>query len=179
MINQLKRYYAAVKRYWLVKHDPIAYARSIGVQIGKDCRLLNTTVSTFGSEPFLIRLGDHVTITSGVRFITHDGGVWVFRHEYPNIEAYGPIVVRDNVFIGTNAIILPGVRIGCNVIVGAGSIVTKDVPDNSVVAGVPARILKTIDQYWQDIQPQVLHLKDRNAEKKRAQVLEHFADYLR
>jgi tetrahydrodipicolinate N-acetyltransferase len=56
-----------------------------------------------------------------------------------------PVVVEDNVLVGANAVILEGVRIGKGSVVAAGAIVTKDVPENSVVAGSPARIIKTVD----------------------------------
>src|SRR5215831_2717587 len=76
-----------------IRSDPIGYARSLGVKIGKDCRLLGLQAETFGSEPFLVKLGDHVTVTSGVQFITHDGGVWVFREEMPDVDIIAPIQV--------------------------------------------------------------------------------------
>jgi len=62
----------------------------------------------FGSEPYLVRLGDHVSITAGVKFISHDGGVWVFRDRFPELDVFGPITVGSNVFIGINALIMPG-----------------------------------------------------------------------
>jgi hypothetical protein len=63
-------------RIW---RDPVAYARSIGVRIGNNCRLIGTDDRTFESEPFLIDIGDHVTVAGGVKFVNHDRGVWVFR----------------------------------------------------------------------------------------------------
>ena len=118
-----------------------------GLTIGKDCYIRSRV--NFGSEPYLIRIGNHVRITEGVRFVTHDGGVWVFRNEkeFENIDKFGPIVVGDNVHIGVNSIILPNVHIGNNVIIGAGSVVTKDIPSNSIVAGVPARIIESLEEY--------------------------------
>ena len=68
--------------YYYRKQHPIQYAKKIGVNIGKNCRLIDVS---FSSEPYLITLGDHVSATS-VRFETHDGGVWVFREEYPEID---------------------------------------------------------------------------------------------
>ena len=53
----------------------------------------------------------------------------------------------NNVFIGCNSIIMGGVRIGNNVVIGAGSVVTKDIPDNSVVVGNPAKVIKTFDEF--------------------------------
>jgi acetyltransferase-like isoleucine patch superfamily enzyme len=122
----------------------IRLLRKTGVRIGDRCRIYT---GYFGTEPYLVRIGNHCTITSGVRFITHDGSCWVLRDELANLQDFGPIVVEDNCFIGVNAIILPGVRIGPNSIVGAGSIVTKDVPPEVVVGGIPARVLMPIAKY--------------------------------
>lgn len=124
--------------------EKIRLLRRRGVQIGDRCRIFT---DSFGTEPYLIRIGNHCTITSGVRLVTHDGSCWVLRDQLPNLQDFGPIVVEDNCFIGVNAIILPGVRIGTNSIVGAGSVVTRDVPSGVVVGGVPARVLMTIEDY--------------------------------
>jgi acetyltransferase-like isoleucine patch superfamily enzyme len=101
----------------------------------------------FGSEPFLVFLGSRCFITDGVRFITHDGAALIFRDRLPDLDIVAPIRVGDNVFIGNNAIILPGVSIGNNCIIGAGAVVTRDIPDNSVAVGVPARPIKTTDEF--------------------------------
>lgn len=69
------------------------------------------------------------------------------RDEYPEIDIIRPIHVRNNVYLGRGCIVLPGVTIGNNVVVGAGSIVTRDVPDNSLCVGVPARVIKSVDEY--------------------------------
>tara|TARA_R110002096_G_scaffold434196_2_gene655064 strand:- start:61 stop:570 length:510 start_codon:yes stop_codon:yes gene_type:complete len=129
------------------RRDPIGYARKIGVIVGKDCRLINVS---FSSEPYLIELGDHVSATQ-TRFETHDGGVWVSRHLDPEIDRIDRIKVGNNVFIGFGSIILPGVTIGNNVVIGAASVVTKSIPDNSVAAGVPARVLGPVEAYWDKV----------------------------
>lgn len=105
----------------------------------------------FGSEPYLITLGDRVRISGDVRFITHDGGTWAFRREADKekIVRFGKIKIGDDTFIGMRSIIMPGVTIGKNCVVGAGSIVTKDVPDRCVVAGMPAKVICTTDEYAQ------------------------------
>ena len=85
------------------------------------------------------------------------------------MEITKPITIGDNVYIGNNVIILPGVNIGNKVIIGAGAIVSKDIPDNSVVVGVPARIIKTADEYFEKIQRESLHLGHlKGREKDRA-----------
>jgi acetyltransferase-like isoleucine patch superfamily enzyme len=110
-------------------------------------RIRITGMADFGSEPYLISLGSDVTITAGVCFVTHDGGVGVLRERHPGLHVYEEIEVGDRVFIGTRTIVLPGVRIGSDVVIGAGSIVTKDVPDGTVAAGNPCRPIRPIEEY--------------------------------
>lgn len=119
-------------------------ARALGVKLGEGCRLYSLN---FSGEPWLISIGDRVTITSGVQFITHDGATWLLRDGKGRRYRYAPIEIGSDVFIGTNSIILPGVRIGNRVIVGAGSVVNRSIPDNCVVAGVPAKFIRTFDEY--------------------------------
>jgi acetyltransferase-like isoleucine patch superfamily enzyme len=101
----------------------------------------------FGTEPELLSFGDRVTIADGVRFLTHDGAVALFREEFPGLVLHQPIRIGSNVFIGSDTIILPGVTIGDNCIIGAGSVVTRDIPDGTVAAGNPARPIKTTEEY--------------------------------
>ncbi|MBV6396434.1 MAG: 2,3,4,5-tetrahydropyridine-2,6-dicarboxylate N-acetyltransferase [Anaerolineales bacterium] len=143
------------------------YARRLGVHVGEDCRLYSVR---FGSEPYLISIGNHVTITREVTLLTHDGGVWVWRHQDPTIDYIRPIVIEDNVFIGVQAIILPGVVIGRDSIVGAGAIVTKSVPPGSVVVGAPARIVSTTDAYMQKLK-QGISTKGMSPQDKRETLL--------
>lgn len=132
----------------IVSHDNYKYYRSKGMKIGKNCKIYGNV--SFGSEPFLITLGDHVRITSGVRFITHDGGLRVIREKYnkPNIDLFGPIKIGNNVHIGINSIIMPGVTIGDNSIIGCGAVVTKDIPEGEIWGGVPAKKIKKLDDYF-------------------------------
>lgn len=120
----------------------------------------------FGSEPWILTFGKDVYITDGVKFITHDGGTLLFRDIVPDLEITKPITLGDKVYIGNNAILLPGVTVGNNVVIGAGAIVTKDVPANSVVAGVPARVIRTTDQYFEKLQKESLHFGDLSATEK-------------
>ena len=126
----------------------IALLRKLGGRVGEGCRFIGK--NEFGSEPYLITIGNNVSITSSY-FVNHDGGVWVFRDEIPTIDVVKPINIKDNVFIGSHCIIMPGVTIGPNVVVGAGSVVTKDLPEGAVYAGVPAKRIKSLDEYKQSV----------------------------
>lgn len=101
------------------------------------------------SDPELVTFHNNVTVASDVTFITHDITHMMLNNLGLGNYAYqvGCIEVMDNVFIGSNTTILPNVRIGSNVIIAAGSVVTKDVPSNSVVAGVPAKVIENFDTY--------------------------------
>ena len=153
--------------FLLIKRNPVKYARKIGVQIGSNCRLLNTHARPFGSEPYLIRIGNHVTITSGVRFINHDGGMWVFRDKEPDIELFGTIEIGNNVFIGMDTLILPGVKIGDNCVIGAGSIVTRSIEPNTVALGSPARPFKSISEYRESVNEKVVFTRSMKRKEKR------------
>lgn len=111
-----------------------------------------------------------------MKFITHDGGTLLYRNQIPDLEITKPIIVGNNVYIGLDVIILPGVSIGNNVVIGAGAVVTKNIPDNSVVAGVPAKVIKTADEYLKKLQKESLHLGHlKGREKDKA--LMHYYGY--
>ena len=88
-------------------------------------------------------------------------------------DIMGRIVVGNNVFIGADAIILPGVTIGNNCIIGCGAVVTRDIPDNSVAVGVPARVIETVDEYVQKNRDRFIHTYGMTAEEKKAYLLEN------
>lgn len=137
-----------LKERYLLRKDPVRYWRKKGARIGSGSEIYSS--ANFGSEPYLIEVGDNVRINSGVQLITHDGGLWVVRHLHENmkdVDLFGRIKIGNNVHIGTNAIIMPGVVIGSNCIIGCGAVVTHDVLDNTIVGGVPARKIETIDEY--------------------------------
>ncbi len=148
--------------------------RRLGVTIGENCRIYGLPEEVFGSEPYLVRIGNHVCITSGVRFVTHDGGVWVFRDEFPDLDVMAPITVGNNVFIGINTVLLPGVSIGDNVVIGAGSVVIGPIPSNSVAAGVPARVIKSLGDYREKALKRGLHLRSLPADEKKRQLTMRF-----
>jgi len=146
------------------------YAKHYGIKMGENVRFTGRHIS-FGSEPYLIEIGNDVTITADVIFETHDGGVGVFRKEYPGINLFGKIKIGNNVFIGHRSIIMPNVVIGNNVVIGAGSVVTKNVPDNVVVAGVPARTIKTLDEYKSKVLKEAVFIFEKKSKKRKTEIL--------
>jgi len=149
-------------------------AEQLGVRFGEGCKFISINRNTFGSEPYLIEIGNHVELTAGVRFLPHDGAVWVFREEEPDIDLMMPIKVGNNVFIGYNTVMLRGAEIGDNCIIGAGSVVTGKIPAGTVAAGIPAKVIKTIEEYRQKIDPLLIPTKGMNSKEKKTYLLKHF-----
>ena len=115
--------------------SPINCARYIGVKIGDNCRMYGST--NWGSEPYRISIGNHVLISFGVTFITHDAATWVFREKekYKGVAKFGNIQVGNNVFIGARSMILPNVELGDDAIIAAGAVVTNSVPPGNGLGG--------------------------------------------
>lgn len=100
--------------------------------------------------PQLIKLHDNVRIASRVTFITHDGVYAMLNNkqtQHKFQEKIGCIEIMENVVVGSNSTIMYDVKIGANCIIAAGSVVTKDVPENSIMAGIPAKKISTLDEY--------------------------------
>lgn len=154
---------------------PTYAARHLGVKVGEGCIFFGSV--NFGSEPYLVSLGSQVMLSDNVRFITHDGGIRVLDNMgiLPKADVFGSIRVGDNVFIGMDCIILRGVTIGDNVVVGAGSIVTRDIESNSVWAGIPARRIKSIEEYASGLKTEALPVYGMQADDKEAFIRKHFA----
>ncbi len=109
---------------------------------GENCSILPTTNFT---DPKYVEIGNNVQFSS-CTILGHDGSDAMLNLAYGTaVETVGPVRIKDNVFIGYNAIIMANVTIGSNVIVAAGAVVVKDVPENSVVGGIPAKFICTVD----------------------------------
>ena len=120
--------------------------------MGENCLYMGRIVPLY---PNLIKIGNNVHISSDVSLVTHDDVHSVLNNLSQSKsddsifkENIGCIEIGDNCFIGANSIVTNNVRIGSNVIVTAGSLVVNDVPDNSVVRGVPAKKICSIDQLY-------------------------------
>lgn len=103
--------------------------------VNHGCVILDCNLVTIGDN---VMFAPNVTISAAFHPLSSKVRVANFEQAYP-------ITIRDNVWVGACATILPGVTIGKNVVIGAGAVVTKDIPDNVVCAGVPARIIKYLD----------------------------------
>lgn len=124
--------------------------KNVFMEMGNDCYYHTRDLP---AEPYLVKLHDDVRIAADVRLITHDIASYMINNiseyeQYGKAKYYmGTIEIFDHVMIGAGSKVLPNVKIGPKAIVAAGSIVTKDVPENSVVAGIPARVIGTFDEF--------------------------------
>ncbi|MCC6710508.1 MAG: acyltransferase [Gammaproteobacteria bacterium] len=117
-----------------------AALRSKGMKIGHDVGLVNVVFDTV--YPFLIEIGDGCILTHAT-ILAHDASPAVFTGR----TRIGQVKILDHVFIGAGAVVLPGVTIGPRAIVGVNSVVSRDVPPNSVVAGSPAKVITSVDDW--------------------------------
>lgn len=129
----------------------VAYLRCNGVTIGSNVVFRDPKSTRIDlSRPSLVSLGNDVDINSHFCIMTHDFANFVFRNMgLGYINSSGAVTIGNNIYFGTNVTILKGVTIGDNCIIGAGSIVTKDIPSNSVATGVPCKVICTVEDYFE------------------------------
>ncbi len=138
----------SLKKLWINRflrekgrlNQTVEHYRKVGVTIGENVQIMNSSIDE--GHGFLIEIGSNVTIT-GATILAHDGSTKAAL----GYAKVGRVTIGDEVFIGSRAIILPNVTIGSKVIVGAGCVVSKSIPSNSVVAGSPAKVICTYDEY--------------------------------
>lgn len=133
------------------KYDFNEILKASGIKVGKGTIFYDPNSMSIDRErPWMLEIGEYCKITKGTVILTHDYSRSVLRRVYGDIvgEA-GKTVIGNNVFIGMNSVILMGTKIGNNVIVGAGSVVTGTIPDNCVIAGNPARVIRSLDEHYQ------------------------------
>ena len=158
ILKNMKKIFLLLKELFIrATKSGVDYARYKGVKIGSNCRIYTRS---FGSEPWMITIGNKVTITSGVILLTHDGSTWLMNDEKGRRYLFRRVKIGNNVFIGVNSIIMPGVKIEDNVIIAAGSIVTKSVPSGVIIAGNPAKIIGSYETYRNDVLENYISDKD-------------------
>lgn len=141
-------------RLFLDKNFYPQYLRNQGVKVGKDTIILYPSYIE-GRLPYLVEIGDNVVISLNVTILTHDATT-AFAGDMIKV---GRVTIGNHCFIGTNSTILCNVEIGENSIVGAGSLINRDIQPNSVFAGNPARFVCSTEQFirkhkeWGEIFP--------------------------
>lgn len=150
-----------------------------GLNLGRNVNI----VSDYFFDPshcFLITIDDNCTLAPNVRLIAHDASTL----QILGYTKIGKIHIKQNCFIGDSVIVLPNVTIGPNSIVGAGSVVTRDVPPNSIAVGNPAKVLMSVDEYKSKIKKISESKKifgkeyyiENLSEEKRREILESIGD---
>lgn len=150
LFSLLKNYFIKY-RYNKTDERKREWLRSLGARIGDGTRFVGN--ANLGSEPYLVQIGKNCLVSSNVLFSTHDGSVKVLNgagyFNGENMDKIARIKVGDNCFLGNGCRLMGGVIIGDNVIIGAGSVVTKNIPSNTVAAGMPAKVICTIDEFYE------------------------------
>lgn len=157
-----------IKKLYKFIQSPIVYAKRIGVKLGK-----GTTVADknhWSTEPYLIEIGEYCRVAKGVCFFTH-GAAQMGRIKYPDYDFFGKIRIGNRVYIGANSMIMPGVVVEDNVLIAAGSVVTKSVPKNCIVGGNPARIIGNIDVFVEKNKRYNLNSKKLSPDEKKKLLL--------
>ncbi|MBU4539345.1 MAG: acyltransferase [Weeksellaceae bacterium] len=148
-----------------------------GLKVGKNVRFVE--VPQFGTEPFLIEIGDETTFSNNVRFVNHDGGqnALHFFEKYKDIRTFGRIKIGKRCLIGADTIIMPGIEMQDNCLLGAGSILTSSMPAGTVFAGVPAKFICTLEEYGEKLLAHNV-MYPRELERDRHKLEEYIKNHL-
>jgi len=154
-MNSFSRFWHTFRLYTILSSGKRAnYLRKHHIfhHIGNNCTIMERKIPLYSK---LISIGSNVHLASKVLLVTHDA-IHLCLNALNNSDAnekpifkekIGCIQIGDDVFVGSNTTILYDVKIGSKVIIGAGSVVNKNIPDNSVVVGVPAKVIGTFDDF--------------------------------
>ncbi|MEG0997406.1 MAG: acyltransferase [Clostridiales bacterium] len=153
--SKIKNIYFRIKRRifprLFTSDDMCKYLQENNIKVGKETKFFDASTTCIDAgRPCLLEIGEYCKITAGVIILTHDYSRSVLRRVYGEILGEAKkTIIGNNVFIGMNSIILMGTQIGNNVIIGAGSVVSGIVRDNVVIAGNPARIVRTLEEHYE------------------------------
>ena len=129
----------------------VNFLRKKGVVIGDEIDFHGgiESMSFDITRPSLVTIGSKISFNKNFTLLTHDWGGYVLRNKYKEfISSSGPVKIGNNIVFGRNVTVLKGVTIGDNCIIGLNSVITKDIPPNSVVVGAPARVVSTLEDYY-------------------------------
>lgn len=108
------------------------------------------TISIDITRPSLVTIGSNISFNKNFTLLTHDWGGYVLRNKYKEfIPSSGPVKIGNNIVFGQNVTVLKGVTIGDNCIIGLNSVITKDIPPNSLAVGAPAKVISTLEVYYE------------------------------
>lgn len=129
----------------------IKYLREQGIKIGEGVIIRSPQTTRIDlTRPSLVTIGNYVDMNMNFQILTHDWCSSVFRNYFHDfINSSGKVTIGNNIYFGTNVTILKGVSIGDNCIIGACSLVTKNIPNNSVAAGIPCKVICTLEEYYE------------------------------
>ncbi len=138
----------------------ISFLRKKGVTIGEGTAFFGRVTIDY-TRPYLVEIGNNCVLADGVTLLTHGYESSILRIYGEMFCSSGKILLEGNNFIGVNSVILKGVKIGKNTIIGACSVVTHDIPSNCVAAGNPCKVIMTIEEYYE--KRKVLHVEEAKA----------------
>lgn len=123
--------------------------RNAGIDISEKAVLFGDDIQIDKTRPSLIHIGAHTFLHNGFKLLTHDYSTFVFLKKYNDfVNSSGAVWIGDNVWFGENVTVLKGSKIGNNCIIGINSVVMGEIPNNSVAAGSPAKVICSIDEYY-------------------------------
>jgi len=153
MFELLKNFKKKIKWYLACKSPKryVKYLRDAGVKIGDNLWVSSDIKSIYIdiTRPSLVEIGNNVRLNKNLTILTHDGSFYVLLNKYNEfIATSGKVKVGNNVYFGRNCSVFKGVTIGDNVVIGFGSIVTKDIPSNCIAVGAPAKVVCSLEDYY-------------------------------
>lgn len=142
----------------ITSKEYVKYLKNMGIRVGDNTVFFYPCSNTIDIQrPWLLKIGDYCKITEGVTILSHDYSRSVLRLKYGSVIGEArETSIGNNVFIGMKSIVLMGSDIGDNVIIGAGSVVSGTIPSNCVAAGVPAKVICSLDTYYNKRKKEVL-----------------------
>ena len=151
VLNHLKELLRKAWKTGMPSDEYVRLLRKRGIRIGNNVLFrdpLHTSIDL--TRPCLVEIGDNVDVNANFSLMTHDFGTYVFRGYYKDfVNSSGKVKIGSNIVFGRDVTILKGVTIGDNCIIGAGSVISKDIPANSVAVGYPAKVVCSLEDYYQ------------------------------